>query len=197
MDTSETETRVVKLKLCLAGEPAVGKSSLIKRFVLDTYDDRYVATLGTKVVKRTLQMEHPRTKGPVKADMIIWDVMGTHSIRDLLKEAYYHGAHGVMAVFDLTRRETLFELDAWYKAIKTVAGAIPTYVVANKVDLVESRQVTDDELMRYCDARGWKFVTTSAKTGENVEKAFNKLGQEVTNRVLEDSDQQTTFKPIV
>lgn len=191
MVQDDVPAKSLKLKLCLAGEPAVGKSSLIKRFVLDTYDDRYIATLGTKVIKKVVQLIDPRTGGPVKADLIIWDVMGTRSIRDLLKEAYYHGANGVMAVLDLTRRETLYELDSWSKAIQTVAGSLPTQVVANKVDLIEQRQVTDDDLKRFCSAREWKFVTTSAKTGENVERAFNILGQDVAERVLELAKQAT------
>jgi small GTP-binding protein len=183
MAPDEEKPRTVKVKLCLAGEPAVGKSSLIKRFVLDMYDDRYIATLGTKVTKKTIALSDPKG-APVKADLIVWDVMGTRSIRDLLKEAYYHGANGVMAVCDVTRRETLVELDSWSKAIETVAGVVPTQVVANKVDLKESRQVSDGELEKFCAARGWKYVTTSAKTGENVETAFTVLGQAALTKVL-------------
>ena len=183
MDRGEERQRAAKVKLCLAGEPAVGKSSLIKRFVLDMYDDRYIATLGTKVTKKTMLLKDSADV-PVKADLIIWDVMGTRSIRDLLKEAYYHGAHGIMAVCDLTRRETLLELDSWSKAIETVAGSLPTHVVANKVDLGESRQISDEDLEKFCRFRGWNFVTTSAKTGENVEGAFAMLGQNALLRVL-------------
>lgn len=175
--------RTMKVKLCLAGEPAVGKSSLIKRYVLDMYEDRYIATLGTKVTKKTVSLVD-QSGGPMKADLIIWDVMGTRSIRDLLKEAYYHGANGVMAVCDLTRRETLIELDSWSKAIETVAGTVPTQVVANKVDLAEDRQVTDEELKKFCSIRGWRYVTTSAKTGENVEAAFATLGQNAVGKIV-------------
>jgi len=197
MVQDEVEPKAVKLKLCLAGEPAVGKSSLIKRFVLDTYDDRYVATLGTKVIKKTVRLVDKVTNRPIKADLIIWDVMGTRSIRDLLKEAYYHGAHGVMAVLDLTRRETMYELDSWSKAIQTVAGTLPTQVVANKIDLVGQRQITDDDIARFCTARGWKFVTTSAKTGENVEQAFAALGQVVVEDVLDRARQAVPQTPVI
>src|SRR4030042_1643931 len=88
MIPDEDRPRAVKVKLCLAGEPAVGKSSLIKRFVLDMYDDRYIATLGTKVTKKTVTLVD-LDGGEVKADLIVWDVMGTRSIRDLLREAHY------------------------------------------------------------------------------------------------------------
>jgi len=186
--------RTLKAKLCLAGEPAVGKSSLIKRFVLDEYDDRYIATLGTKVTKKVITLEN-KEYGLLHVDLIIWDVMGTRSIRDLLKEAYYHGAHGVMAVCDLTRKETLFELDSWSRAIQSVTGTVPILVVANKNDLVDSREISDDELQKYCDSRAWRFVTTSAKTGENVEAAFAALGESAIGSILDGRPRQQTLVP--
>lgn len=197
MVQDEIVPRTMKVKLCLAGEPAVGKSSLIKRYVLDMYDDRYIATLGTKVTKKTVSLVD-QSGGPMRADLIIWDVMGTRSIRDLLKEAYYHGANGVMAVCDLTRRETVFELDSWSKAIETVAGTVPTQVVANKVDLAEDRQVTDGELEKFCSVRGWRYVTTSAKTGENVETAFTNLGQNAVGKIVAGQKATSVFsQPII
>ncbi len=98
---------VVKLKICMAGEGAVGKTSLIRRYVLDQYDDRYIATLGTKITKKSLTVPNPAGSDPLQADVILWDIMGTSTVRELLKEAYYHGAQGILAVADLTRRDTL------------------------------------------------------------------------------------------
>src|SRR5207245_10384202 len=101
---------VVKLKVCMAGEGAVGKTSLLRRYVLDEYDDRYVATLGTKITKKSLTVPRPGGGGQVSVDVILWDIMGTPMLRELLKEAYYHGANGILAVADLTRHHTLAAL---------------------------------------------------------------------------------------
>ncbi len=170
---------VIKLKICMAGEAMVGKTSLIRRYVLQEYDDRYTATLGTKITKKTMEVEDPRTRGKAEVNLILWDIMGTPTLRDLLKEAYYHGANGVLGVADVTRKETLRELDAWYRSIQTVAGMVPTYVVANKADLEDQAQLSEDTIRTFCDARGWPWSYASAKTGKGVEEAFAGLVRKV------------------
>lgn len=170
---------VVKLKICMAGEAMVGKTSLIRRYVLQEYDDRYTATLGTKITKKTVAAKDPRTGQAVDVNLILWDIMGTPTLRDLLKEAYYHGAHGVLGVADLTRKETLRELDQWYGSIQSVAGPIPQYVVVSKVDLKGEAQLQEDTIRTFCEGRGWPWSYTSAKTGEGVEEAFAGLVRNV------------------
>jgi small GTP-binding protein len=165
----------VKLKICMAGEAAVGKTSLIRRYVLDEYDDRYVATLGTKVSKKSLVAPDPMVGRDVEVHAILWDVMGTRTLRDLLKEAYYHGAQGILAVVDLTRRATLTELDGWARSIRQVAGDIPTYVVVNKADLEAERGIDHGSIESFCGSRGWPWSYTSAKTGGGVEDSFRRL----------------------
>ncbi len=170
---------VVKLKVCMAGEAMVGKTSLIRRYVQDEYDDRYTATLGTKITKRTLTVDHPRDGRPVAVNLILWDIMGTPTLRDLLKEAYYHGAQGILGVADLTRAETLRELDAWSRSIRTVAGDVPTYVVVNKSDLEDKARFDRAAVDAFCRDRGYPWAYTSAKTGAGVEEAFAGLVRHV------------------
>lgn len=165
----------VKLKICMAGEAMVGKTSLIRRYVLDEYEDRYTATLGTKITKRRLTAADPKTGAPLDVHLILWDIMGTSTLRDLLKEAYYHGANGILGVADVSRKETLRELDGWAHSIRTVAGDVPTYVVVNKTDLGGRHQLDPEIVDGYCRQRGWGWSFTSAKTGDGVEAAFGKL----------------------
>src|SRR2546430_10752896 len=103
------EVKRMKVKVCLIGEAAVGKTSLIRRFVLDNFDDKYIQTLGTKVSKKELASPSPDGTGDLKIDMTIWDIMGQKGFRELLKEAYFYGARGIIAVCDVTRRETLYD----------------------------------------------------------------------------------------
>src|SRR5207249_9572463 len=77
------------------------------------FDDRYITTIGTKVSKKELSLYHPERDMQVKMDMTIWDIMGEKGFRELLKDAYFYGANGILAVADLTRRKTLDELDDW------------------------------------------------------------------------------------
>src|SRR2546422_1261701 len=113
------EAQRIKTKVCLVGEAAVGKTSLIRRFVQDEFDDRYITTLGAKVSKREMTFES-RDRTKIHMDMTVWDIMGEKGFRDLLKEAFFHGAKGVVAVCDLTRYSTLKELDDWVQSVFNV-----------------------------------------------------------------------------
>src|SRR6266566_8455250 len=165
----------IRLKLCMAGEATVGKTSLIRRSVLDEYDDRYIATLGTKITKKVMSVQDPKGAGLVTVHAILWDIMGTPTLRDLLKEAYYHGAEGIFAVADQTRKETLAALDAWARSIRSVAGDIPTFGLVNKQDLEPDPQFAPGEIEAFFEKRGWPCLYTSAKTGAGVEEGFKQI----------------------
>src|SRR2546428_4081579 len=105
----------MKVKICLVGEGAVGKTCLIRRFIQDQFDDRYISTLGAKVSKKEIRVDGPN--GGIDIDMTIWDIMGEKGFRELLKEEYFHGAQGVLAVCDPTPKEKPAELGAWGPAV--------------------------------------------------------------------------------
>src|SRR6266566_6008901 len=169
----------IRLKICMAGEATVGKTSLIRRYVLDEYDDRYIATLGTKITKKVMSVQDPKRAGPVTVHAILWDIMGTPTLRDLLKEAYYHGAEGIFAVADQTRKETLAALDAWARSIRSVAGDIPTFGLVNKEDLDPDPEFAAGEIEAFFEKRGWPWLYTSAKTGVGVEEGFRRLAETI------------------
>lgn len=168
-----------KLKVCLVGEGAVGKTSLIQRFVYDAFQDRYVATLGTRVTKKELRLKFPETEDEGKVVLMIWDVMGQKSVRDLLQEGWFHGTQGILMVCDVTRPETLEELEGWKSSVEGVAGDVPCYILANKSDLQEDARITSEELEPYGERWGCPYILTSAKTGEGVETAFEELARHV------------------
>src|SRR2546427_12358876 len=99
----------IKAKITLVGETAVGKTSLVKRFVLDTFDDRYVATVGTKVTKKTVPVVWRGLPPPM--DLMVWGIMGGKGVRAPLKEGYFEGGQGVLAVGEVKRKGTLDALD--------------------------------------------------------------------------------------
>src|SRR5438128_7589241 len=177
------EAQRIKTKVCLVGEAAVGKTSLIRRFVQDEFDDRYITTLGAKVSKREMAFETPdRTK--IHMDMTVWDIMGEKGFRDLLKEAFFHGAKGVVAVCDLTRYSTLKELDDWVQSVFNVVGEIPVVYAVNKIDLKDEVMILYGvkEIQQAVRAFEAPYFYASAKTGENVEVLFRRLGTMVLQR---------------
>ncbi len=173
------EARRMKMKVCLVGEAAVGKTSLIRRFVHDDFDDKYIQTLGTKVSKKEIFMEARGGKGKLKVDMTVWDIMGQKGFRELLKEAYFYGAKGIIAVCDVTRRNTLDDLDDWIEGVYSVTGRIPIEIFANKMDLKEKMEMGRDEVEQFSKAYDSPWHFTSAKTGENVEEAFRGLATRI------------------
>src|SRR5438093_9676315 len=99
----------LKAKVCLVGDVAVGKTSLIKRFVQDQFDDRYIATVGTKVTKKSVDVVWKGASATL--DMMVWDIMGEKGFRALLRDAYFEGSQGVLAVCDVTRKDTFYDLN--------------------------------------------------------------------------------------
>ncbi len=182
MQGTVSATKHVKAKVCLVGDIGVGKTSLIKRFVLDAFDDRYIATIGTKVMKRCVPCVWRGSEATM--DLVIWDIMGEKGFRQLLKESYFEGAHGVIAVCDLTRRDTLADLYGWIDLARGHAGDIPFVFLGNKADMKSKVVVQEPELAAIAERHRAPYFLTSAKTGLNVESAFEGLTGQVT-RVVE------------
>jgi small GTP-binding protein len=175
-----TALKHVKAKVCLVGDVAVGKTSLIKRFVLDDFDDRYVATVGTKVTKKSVEV---MWKGlPANLDLMVWDIMGEKGFRALLRDAYFEGSQGVIAVCDLTRKDTFYDLNNWVQMIRKQLGGVPIVFLGNKMDLTERLVVTLEELARMGTIHNAPHFLASAKTGAGVNEAFRSLADAIGSR---------------
>ena len=168
------EIRRVKRKVLMLGDGAVGKTSLIHKYVMDKFDDKYITTIGTKVTKKVLELEHDNER--VDLTLMIWDILGQKGYTTI-QSASYKGGEGALLVCDLTRKETLDSLEEyWIPEINKVKANIPMIFVGNKVDLVDQRQITNEELEALAVKYNTKYFLSSAKTGENIEDIFNQLG---------------------
>ena len=167
-------TKRVKKKIVLLGDPAVGKTSLIRRFVLSTFDEKYVSTIGARVSKKEIQV--PTMVYNVKMDMMIWDLIGSkESTR--LHEMYYRGADGAIVVADVTRLSTIENFDMWVSSFRAAMGDKTVLMVYNKTDL-EGYWTMDEHGMEAMAAKNNTiYYKTSAKTGVNVEIAFYRLAE--------------------
>src|SRR3990172_5890618 len=113
----------IKRKVLLLGDASVGKTSLIRRFVVDKFSDDYITTIGTKVTKRDLRLELGNRT--VDLSLMIWDVLGQKGYKGI-QESAFRGARGVLLVYDLTRPETRETLgEYWVPRVRAVAGAVP------------------------------------------------------------------------
>ena len=166
---------VLKAKVCLVGEAAVGKSSLVRRLVDDQYDDRYFPALGAKVSKTEIPV---RVAGrDVTVVLTVWDIMGERTFRELMADAWLSRVQGVLAVADVTRPSTFETLPAWVATARSVSRSVPIILLANKVDLAAGR--ADETLLTSAADLGLPWWATSAKTGRGVHGAFRSLAEAI------------------
>lgn len=180
----------IKKKVLLLGDGAVGKTSLIRRFVVDKFGDEYIATIGTKVTKKDLRMK----KGgeDCYVTLMIWDVLGQKGY-SAVQASSFRGSQGALIVYDVTRPETLQALaEYWIPRLYEIVGKIPIVVVGNKVDLVERRKQFEEDAKDFCADYDSVYYLSSAKSGENVEKIFKDIGKEMMEeRRVEEFDKAT------
>jgi len=168
---------LLKAKVLLLGDGAVGKTSLIRRFVVDQFSDDYITTVGTKVSKKDLSVTHDGI--PVEIVMQIWDVLGQRGYAGV-QETALKGAKGALMVYDLTREDTRRSLEEyWVPMLWRLVGKIPLVFAGNKVDLVADK-LKAHELLGYLTQR-YEAVgfLSSARTGEHVEEAFMRLAEDL------------------
>jgi small GTP-binding protein len=175
----------LKKKIVLLGDSAVGKTSLIRRFVFDQFEDSYIATIGSKVTRKEVKIRY--RDEPVKLKFMIWDIIGRGGYTSLHARTFI-GVKGAIIVSDLTRKETLNSLEQyWIPFLFKIVGHVPLVFACNKSDLknevkFEPKDLGDiavrynGKLDRYLPMGYESNYSTSAKDGGNVEKAFETLG---------------------
>jgi small GTP-binding protein len=164
----------IQKKVCLLGDFSVGKTSLIRRFVAGIYEDKYLSTIGSKVDRKIVTIQQETQA--VKLTLLVWDLAGGEKF-DRVMSSYYRGAAGGVLVCDLTRPETLQILLNYARDFWSVNPHTPLVIVGNKVDLLEQRVVSDEELAAVAAQCQAPWFISSAKTGESVEMVFQNLGQ--------------------
>lgn len=174
----------MKVKLCLIGDRAVGKTSLIQRFVLDHFSEEYRQTMGAKVFKTVVLLPLELRKKMMRVDMTLWDIMGGKHLSELTKEANLRGVQGLLVVCDVTRRSTVESLDQWINMAQRPVTDLPMYIIANKSDLADQVEVAEDDVFRLGSAFSSPIMMTSAKTGANVQRAFEFLAKTIVEKEL-------------
>ncbi len=151
----------------------MGKTSLVGRYVYDSFEGDYLATIGTDIHVKTMDVDDTRVK------LVVWDIAGQNDFAQLRK-AYYQNATGAFFVFDTTRPETLERIDEWIQALYSVTDKIPLVLIENKIDL-ESK-MPDGLAESVAERHDLTLVRTSAKEDENVERAFEKMTREMLQK---------------
>lgn len=158
---------MIQKKICMLGAFAVGKTSLVKRYIHSMFSDKYLSTVGVKIDKKVLH------SGDSEVMLMLWDLYGEDSFQKV-QMSYLKGTAGFLLIVDGTRIATLQTALGLRNTVLASVGKIPYIIVINKMDLRadwEIKQSHIDELV----ANGEVVLLASAKTGDAVEEAFSSL----------------------
>ncbi len=169
----------VKKKICLIGSFAVGKTSLVERFVYNRFDEKYLTTIGVKISQKPLPpIQDPTSGKMIQHTFMIWDIAGLEKF-DKMVTNYFRGAAGALAVADLTRPETIEHISELCDRFRSISPNANVVLLGNKLDIFKEDKKTLAALKAKAVEYESDLILTSAKTGERVEQAFMELSQKI------------------
>jgi hypothetical protein len=160
---------MLQKKICMLGSFSVGKSSLLRRFVKNMFDEQYHTSIGVKVDKKVVNVSGE------DLTLVLWDIYGEDTFQKM-RMSYLRGMHGYVLVVDGTRRQTLDDALALNDRVVSEIGKVPAVLALNKFDLSDQWEIEQAQETQLI-AADWTIAHTSAKTGDAVEKAFLRLAQ--------------------
>lgn len=162
---------MIKKKICMIGAFAVGKTSLVKRFVTSVFTEKYLTTVGVKIDKKTISVNGS------EVDLVLWDIHGEDEFQKV-RTSYLRGASGYFLVVDGTRQSTLETALMLNKRAVDAIGDVPFICLINKADLSSEWEFEASDLSSG-SGKEWVVMNTSAKNGEGVEEAFMTLAEKI------------------
>lgn len=164
-----------KYKLVFLGDPGVGKTSIITRFMYDTFDASYQATIGIDFLSKTMYLDDRTVR------LQLWDTAGQERFRSLIP-SYIRDSSVAVIVYDLSSKQSFENTKKWLSDVRSERGHdVVVIIVGNKTDLSDARQVTIEEGEALAKELGALFIETSAKVGYNVSALFRKVATTLPN----------------
>ncbi len=162
---------MIQKKICMLGSFAVGKTSLVKRFVDSLFSEKYQTTVGVKVDKKVISVDGEQVM------LMLWDLEGEDDFNKI-RLTYLRGASGYLLVADGTRSRTFVEALNIQEKVSGTFGELPFMLLINKEDLSDTWELKEAEI-DLCRQMGWTVLRTSAKSGQEVESGFLGLARKM------------------
>ncbi len=168
MSTEQNEYTML-FKIVIIGDTYVGKTNILSRYISNEFDPNSNSTIGVELTTKTYNFDNNDVK------VQIWDTAGQEKYRSITS-SYYKGAQGCLLVYDITKKNSFDNIDKWYSELKSNSDEkIYTMLLGNKSDLEENREVSIEEAEKKAKNFNIAFMETSAYNGNNINKAFNEL----------------------
>ena len=175
----DDEEYTMIFKIILIGDSGVGKTNLLSRYINDTYSDTTKSTVGVELACKILEINSTKVK------IQIWDTAGQERYKSITK-SYFKGAKGALIVYDISIKQSFNNVDKWIDDLKEFGeDCTCILLVGNKCDLDNIRQVSMDEVRKKAEQYNVGFCETSAKTGKDVDVAFQRLIEEISKKLPE------------
>ena len=170
----------IMVKVVLVGDSGVGKTNIMRKYLKNQFREDSKATVGVEFGSKQFTVENHQIKAQ------IWDTAGQERYK-AITSAYYKGAKGAFVVYDITRKNTFETVNKWVSDISAAADKkITLILIGNKNDLEDQRQVTKEMGEEKAKELGLAFMETSACSGENLDKAFQLMINEIYKKSKED-----------
>ncbi len=173
---------IISKKLCLLGEIAVGKTSLVRRYVDRQFSERYLSTIGVKISRQTINLKKINHYEQSGLQFVIWDIEGQIKF-NYLTPNYLQGASAAIVVADITRYSTIERLSEYIQLFLSINPQGKIAIALNKSDLVKQKEATKiiEEVVIKNHPQIMGIYPTSAKTSTNVDEMFKKVGEQLIN----------------
>ena len=176
----EDENYEMMFKVVLVGDSSVGKTNMMSKYLRNEFHEDSKATVGVEFGSKQFNIEGH----PIKAQ--IWDTAGQERYK-AITSAYYKGAKGAFVVYDITRKQSFESVDRWINDLRAAADKnLSIIIIGNKCDLEDQRQVNKEQGEEKAKNFEVAFMETSALSGENLDKAFEKMINEVFKKCHEE-----------
>ena len=173
-------------KIVILGDTSVGKTCFFNRYVDNTFEEKTLGTIGIEYRLKNVQLENGST-----IKLQIWDTAGQERFNSISK-SYYRGAHAIILIFSVTNKKSFENVKTWVNQIKEETNEkITLILVGNKIDLVDKREIMENEGEELANEFDINYYECSAKTGENINLAFNELIKKMVKKIDKTKDNST------